>query len=48
MIDILIVLVLLSWLGGFSLHVGGDLIHTLLVIALVMVVVRLARGQRIT
>ena len=48
MIDILIVLLILSWLGGVSFHVAGDLIHTLLVVALIMVVVRLARGQRIT
>ena len=37
---IIIVLVIL-WLLGFSFHVGGNLIHTLLVIALVVFIVRM-------
>lgn len=37
-----IVLVLsVLWLLGFSLNVGGNLIHILLVIALVVLIVRL-------
>lgn len=44
-LDILIVILLLSWLGGFSLHVGGGLIHTLLVVALVVLIVRLLQGR---
>lgn len=40
-IDIIIVLLVLSWLGGFSLHVGGGLIHLLLVIAVIVFIVRL-------
>ncbi len=43
---ILVVLVIL-WLLGFSLHVGGGLIHILLVVALVVLVVRLISGRRI-
>ena len=34
------------WLLGFSLHVGGSLIHLLLVIALVVLVVNLLSGRR--
>ena len=39
-----VVLVLL-WVLGFAIHVGGALIHLLLVIALVVVVVRLVSGR---
>jgi hypothetical protein len=40
-LDIIIVILVISWLGGFSLHLGGDLIHLLLVIAIVVFIVRL-------
>jgi hypothetical protein len=43
---IIIVLVIL-WLGGFSFHIGGSLIHLLLVIALILLIVRLATGRRV-
>jgi len=42
---IFVVLVIL-WLLGFSLHVGGGLIHLLLVVALVMLVINLVSGRR--
>ena len=45
-LDILIVLILLSWVGGFSVHVGGGLIHLLLLVALIMLIARLAAGRR--
>lgn len=41
LLDIIIVLLIISWLGGFSLKVGGGLIHLLLVIAVVILVARL-------
>lgn len=37
----LIVVLFILWLLGFSFNVGGNLIHTLLVIALIIVIVRL-------
>jgi len=43
---ILIILVIL-WLLGFSLHIGGGLIHTLLVVALVIFIVNLLTGRRL-
>jgi hypothetical protein len=46
LLDILIIILIISWLGGFSLHVGGSLIHLLLVIALIVLVARLL-GVRI-
>jgi hypothetical protein len=43
------ILVLLGvlWLLGFSFHVGGGLIHLLLVVALVVVVLNLLSGRRL-
>jgi hypothetical protein len=40
------VILLVLWLLGFALHVGGGLIHLLLVIALVVFVFQLITGRR--
>lgn len=40
-LDLIIIVLVISWLGGFSLHIGGGLIHLLLVIALIVFVARL-------
>jgi hypothetical protein len=47
LLDVVIVLLLISWLGGFAVHVGGGLIHLLLVVALVALVFRLVGGRRL-
>jgi uncharacterized protein DUF5670 len=39
-------ILLVLWLLGFSMHVGGDLIHALLVIAAVVFLFNLLRGRR--
>lgn len=41
------VILIVLWLLGFSLHVGGGLIHLLLVAALVSVAVRVLMGARV-
>jgi len=41
-----VVILCVLWLLGFSLHVGGGLIHALLVIALVVFVFNLISGRR--
>ena len=43
----IIVVLLILWLLGFSLHVAGGLIHLLLVVALVVLVINLVSGRRI-
>jgi Family of unknown function (DUF5670) len=40
------VVFLILWLLGFSLHVGGGLIHLLLVVGLVILVINLLSGRR--
>jgi Family of unknown function (DUF5670) len=37
----LITVLVILWLLGFNFHVGGNLIHSLLVIALVILIVKL-------
>ncbi|HEX6975311.1 MAG TPA: lmo0937 family membrane protein [Vicinamibacterales bacterium] len=43
----IVVVLLILWLLGFSMHVAGGLIHILLVIALVVVVINLLSGRRV-
>jgi len=43
----IVVLLLILWLLGFTMHVAGGLIHILLVIALVVIVMRLLTGRRV-
>jgi Family of unknown function (DUF5670) len=41
----IIVICFALWLLGFLLHIGGGLIHLLLVIAVVLIVVNLLTGR---
>ena len=43
----LIVLLLLFWLIGFAFDVAGGIIHILLVIAVIVVIYRLATGRKV-
>ncbi len=42
-----VVVLFLLWLLGFSIHIGGSLIHLLLVLALIGIVYNLFIGRRI-
>ena len=39
-------ILLLLWVLGFSMHVGGNVIHALLVVALVVFLINLITGRR--
>lgn len=41
-------ILLLLWLLGFAMSFGGDLIHALLVIALVVLAFQFFTGRRVT
>ncbi len=43
----LIVILVVLWLLGFALNVGGSLIHLLLVVAAILLVVNLLTGRRV-
>lgn len=40
LLDIIIIVLIIAWLGGFSLKIGGGLIHLLLVIAVIVLLAR--------
>lgn len=40
------VILLILWLLGFSFHVGGALIHLLIVLAVIVLVFNLLSGRR--
>ncbi len=42
----ILVVLLILWLLGFSLHIAGGMIHILLVIAVVILVFNLISGRR--
>jgi hypothetical protein len=42
----IVALFLILWLLGFSLSIGGNLIHLLLVVAVVVFVLNLMSGRR--
>jgi hypothetical protein len=44
---IIIVVLVILWLGGFTMHVGGGLIHLLLVIAVIVLLFQLFTGRRV-
>ena len=42
----ILVILLVLWLLGFLAHVGGGMIHLLLVIAAIVLVINLVSGRR--
>ncbi len=41
------IILLVLWLLGVVIHVGGGLIHLLLVIAIIVIIYRLVTGRRV-
>jgi len=44
-IEIIAIILLIMWLGGFTLNIGGGLIHLLLVIAVVVFLFRFIKRR---
>lgn len=42
----IMVILIILWLLGFSLHIGGGLIHILLVLAVIVLIFNLLSGRR--
>ncbi len=40
------VVLMILWLLGFTMHVGGGLIHLLLVVGLAVLIINLVSGRR--
>jgi uncharacterized membrane protein YtjA (UPF0391 family) len=43
----ILIILLVLWLLGFSFEIAGNLVHILLVIALVVLIIRLVTGRRV-
>ena len=43
----IIVILLVLWLLGFLTHLGGGLIHLILVVAVIVLVIQLLTGRRV-
>ncbi len=46
MLWMVFVVIMVLWLLGFALHIGGGLIHLLLVVAVIVLVFNLITGRR--
>ena len=44
---LVVVVLVVLWLLGFAFKIGGGIIHILLVIAVIVVIYRLATGRRL-
>ncbi len=42
----IVMVLLILWLLGFSLHIAGGLIHLVLVVAVAVLVINLVNGRR--
>ena len=42
----IVVILVVLWLLGLVVHIGGSLIHLLLVIAVIVVIINLIQGRR--
>lgn len=43
-IEIIALVLIIMWFGGFALHITGGFIHILLVIAIIVFLLRFIRG----
>jgi hypothetical protein len=43
LLEIIAIVLIILWLGGFALHIGGGLIHLLLIVAAVLFLMRFFR-----
>jgi hypothetical protein len=44
-IEIVAIILLIMWLGGFALNVGGNFIHLLLIVAIIVFLLRFIKGR---
>jgi hypothetical protein len=46
LLDIIVILLVILWLGGFALNIAGAFIHILLVIAIIVFLMRFIRNRK--
>jgi len=47
LLTLIVIILVILWLGGFAFHVGGGLIHILIVIAVIILIIRLLQGRKV-
>jgi len=47
LLEIIALILVVMWLGGFTMHIAGGLIHLLLVVAVVLFLMRFIRRQTV-
>jgi len=45
LVEIIALVLLIMWIGGFALHIAGGFIHILLVIAIIVFLLRFIRKE---
>jgi hypothetical protein len=46
LLETIVVILVILWLLGYSLHLAGGLIHILLVVAIIVVLIRIIQGRK--
>jgi len=46
LLETIVIILVILWLLGYSLHLAGGLIHILLVIAVIVILVRIIQGRK--
>ena len=46
MLETIAIVLVILWLAGFAMHIGGGLIHLLIVIAVIVLIIQLVTGRR--
>jgi len=46
LLETIVVILVILWLLGYSLHLAGGLIHILLVIAIIVILIRIIQGRK--
>jgi hypothetical protein len=46
LLETIVVILVILWILGYSLHLVGGLIHILLVVAIIVVLIRIIQGRK--
>lgn len=46
LLELILIILVIAWLGGFAFNVAGGLIHILLVVALIVFIINMIRRNQ--
>jgi len=47
LLELILIILVIAWLGGFAFNIAGGLIHILLVVALVVFIINMIRRNQL-